>query len=98
VLKINQTLLQILTYVKIFLDVYNVIILIRAVLTYLNMDESKIGVIYKILAVVTEPVVGPVRTLLYKSQVVKAFPMDMTFIVVYILISVIRTYLITLGA
>ena len=86
----------ILEAIRVVIDVYSIIILARALFTYLKMDNDNPNFIMKFLRGATEPVLGPLRNLLYMSKIVKAFPIDITYIVAYILLSVVRTFLTTI--
>ena len=71
-------------------------ILIRALLSWLPKSWGFPKPILRIFEIATDPVVVPIRKLIFKWKVVQAFPIDVTYIVAYLIISVIKNYLGTL--
>lgn len=67
------------------------LMLIRAILSWLPMlEENNITTfIYQ----VTEVVIYPVRCLLERSEAVASLPMDLSFFVTFILLSILQTAL-----
>ena len=67
------------------------LMLIRAILSWLPMlEENNITTfIYQ----VTEVVIYPVRCLLERSETVASLPMDLSFFVTFILLSILQTAL-----
>ena len=57
---------------------------IRAIFSWFPMDENKFT---DFLYAVTEPIVAPVRRLFERMNWFRGFPLDMSFLVTYIIIS-----------
>ena len=65
--------------------------LVRAVTSWFpGGDESAIGLV---AYTITEPVVLPVRRVLERFESVKNFPIDMSFFVAFLLVSMLATVL-----
>lgn len=65
--------------------------LVRAVLSWFPIDEE--SVILQILYAITEPVIFPIRALLNRLGWFQDLPIDMSFFLTFILLSVIRMLL-----
>ena len=63
--------------------------LIRAVMSLFTDD----GVIWSFVYSITEPIVIPVRKLLEKFNVASSMPIDISFTITYLLLSVLSTFL-----
>ena len=63
--------------------------LIRAVMSLFTDD----GVIWSFVYSITEPIVIPVRKLLEKFNVASSMPIDISFMITYLLLSVLSTFL-----
>lgn len=74
------------TVVVLFLSVVQLAMLVRAVLSWIPMQETKI---HDLLYSLTEPFIAPVRLLFYKLNWFQNLPIDLSFLVSYILISAV---------
>ncbi len=74
-----------------FLDIINLAMLVRAVLSWFTMGEpTKFSTF---IYVVTEPVILPVRSLCDQFGWFRGLPMDMPFFITTILIIILRVFL-----
>ncbi len=73
------------------LMVLQIAMLVRAVLSWFPGGDGNI--ISEIAYVITEPVIIPVRAFLDRFESVKNFPIDMSFFVTFIIISLISSLL-----
>ncbi len=73
------------------IDVYEFILLARAVVSWLPVDMG--NPIVSFLYAVTEPVLAPVRKLLFKIPALQSIPIDFSIIVVFLLLSVLRSFI-----
>jgi YggT family protein len=81
----------IISIIKIFIYVLQLAMLLRAVLSWIpDMQESKLS---DFLYTVTEPVVIPVRMLFEKMNWFQNMPLDVSFIVAYLLLSILSAIL-----
>ena len=65
--------------------------LIRAILSFFNPEEQ--GLLSALLYAVTEPFIMPVRALLDRFKIGQGLPIDISFLVTVILLSVISALL-----
>lgn len=65
--------------------------LIRAVTSWLPIDEE--GVLVRFIYVCTEPFIVPVRALLEKLNLFQNIPIDISFFVTFMLMSIIQLIL-----
>lgn len=70
--------------VVLFLSALELAMLVRAVLSWIPMQPNKFT---DFLYAVTEPIVAPVRRLFERMNWFRGFPLDMSFLVTYIIIS-----------
>ncbi len=81
-------MLQTLLYVvKLLLRAYQVVLLVSAVLSWI--PDLRNGKIRYFTDLLTEPVLQPVRSLLYRIKGLDVLPIDVSFLVVYLLLSLI---------
>ncbi|NLW73932.1 MAG: YggT family protein [Clostridiales bacterium] len=81
----------IITIVKIFIYVLQLAMLLRAVMSWIpDMQENKFS---DFLYTVTEPVVIPVRMLFEKMNWFQNVPLDVFFIVAYLLLAILSAIL-----
>ncbi|HOA84544.1 MAG TPA: YggT family protein [Bacillota bacterium] len=81
----------IITIVKIFIYVLQLAMLLRAVMSWIpDMQENKFS---DFLYTVTEPVVIPVRMLFEKMNWFQNMPLDVSFIVAYLLLAILSAIL-----
>ena len=74
------------TVVVLFLSVVQLAMLARAVLSWFPMQQNRI---VDLLYSVTEPFISPVRLLFYKMNWFQNLPIDLSFLVSYMLISAV---------
>ena len=79
-------------FVGIFLDVIMVAMLARAILSWFTFSEgaNKIG---SFLYMLTEPLILPVRALFSRLGWFEGIPLDISFFVTVLLLSLLRTIL-----
>ena len=79
------------TFVTILIDVFLFAMLARALLSWIDpMQEWKISIF---LHVLTEPVILPVRALFDRTGWLEGFPLDVPFLITWLLLSVLQTVL-----
>lgn len=84
---IVQLILQIL-------DVIKILLIVRALISWFpDVARGQIG---EFIYGITEPMIMPVRNMLRKNQVFNNIPIDISFLVVYIGISMCQTLLLYL--
>ena len=74
----------------IFLDVVTFAMLIRAVLSWIPMDPNKFT---DFIHAITEPVILPLRALFYKLNWFQGMPIDMSFLITCLLLSMLTMFL-----
>lgn len=67
------------------------LMLIRALLSWFPIDED--STLLRFLYAVTEPVIFPVRALLARLGWFQDFPLDVSFFLTFLLLSVLRVFL-----
>lgn len=77
--------------VKCIIGVLQFLMIIRAILSWIPMDED--NRIDAFLYAVTEPVIMPVRTLLDRFGLFEGMPIDMSFFITFVLLSIIKMFL-----
>ena len=67
----------------------------RAILSWMPMDDDGpvLGPIMNFLFAVTEPIIFPVRTLLEKIPALRTLPIDLSFMVTFMLLSTVQMML-----
>ncbi len=89
-MKVTFAVLLIKNIVIIFLTAIQFAMLARAILSWFPMNSNKfIDFLYS----VTEPFIYPVRMLFQKMNWFTGLPIDISFLVTYILISVVLIFL-----
>ena len=73
-----------------FLTVVELAMLLRAIFSWLPIDQNRF---IDILYAITEPFIAPVRTLFVKMNWFQGLPIDLSFLATYILISIVCTVL-----
>ncbi len=77
-----------ISIVRIFLTAIEALMLIRAILSWLPVDEdSPIGYFVYMM---TEPLVMPVRIVLERFDSIRSLPIDISFFVAFLLLSAIQ--------
>ncbi len=77
--------------VKFIIIVLEMMMLGRAVVSWLPIDED--NPIVNFLYTVTEPVIMPVRTVINYFGWFESFPIDMAFMITFILLSILEMFL-----
>lgn len=77
--------------VSFFLMALEVMMFIRAVLSWLPIDDD--APVVSFVYAMTEPVIVPVRILLERSETVRNLPIDLPFFVAFLLLSVVQMLL-----
>lgn len=78
-------------FILILLDVFQFAMMIRAILSWIDpMQEWKISTF---LAVLTEPVIMPLRRLFEKMRWFEGVPLDIPFLLTWIILAIIQTVL-----
>ncbi|MBQ8508299.1 MAG: YggT family protein [Clostridia bacterium] len=80
--------------VSLFLSILQVLMMFRALMSWLPIDED--SNLSNFLYVMTEPVVYPVRLLLERFEGLDGMPIDLAFIISFMLLSVVQMLLPTL--
>lgn len=83
-----EPLYVLVQFVLIFLDVISFSMLIRAILTFLGINEG--GFLMRFLYVVTEPAIMPLRKLFYKLNWFQNTPFDMAHLFTYTVLWIIQ--------
>ena len=79
------------SFVLIFLSVVQLAMLLRAILSWFVMGG---GTFTNFLYAITEPFIVPVRTLFEKMNWLQNSPIDFSFMVTYLLISLLTVFLV----
>jgi len=79
------------TLVSVFLSVLNFFMLVRAVMSWLPIDED--SAFANFVYAMTEPIIIPIRMLLEKSETVRSMPIDLSFFIAFVLLSIVQTML-----
>ncbi len=77
--------------VRIIIGVLQFLMLARAIISWLPIEED--NPIVSFLYGVTEPVIMPVRALLNRLGLFEGLPIDMSFFITFILLSVLEMFL-----
>ncbi len=77
--------------VQLLLGFFQLAMLLRALLSFFNPEES--GLFAALLYMVTEPAIMPVRALMTRLHIGENLPIDLSFIVTVLLLSVIGAFL-----
>lgn len=86
-----QLVYVITSTVKCIIGVLQLLMMIRAILSWIPMDED--NRIDAFLYAVTEPVIMPVRMLLDRFGLFEGMPIDMSFFITFILLSIVEMFL-----
>ncbi len=78
------------TFIIVFLRVEMILMLIRAIMSWLPIGRSG-GKAYEIIVMMTEPLIYPARLLFDRLMRRSALPVDVPFIVTYLLIYLLET-------
>lgn len=73
------------------LYVFDLFLLVRAICSW--VPSFRESMIYRLTYTVTEPILRPVRDLLYNWEWARRFPIDLSFIVVVLLVNALSSAL-----
>lgn len=71
------------------LYVFDILLLVRAVCSW--FQSARQSAVYRFSYTVTEPVLKPVRDMLYRFEWARRCPIDLSFLVVILLVNVLST-------
>ncbi|MDD6799125.1 MAG: YggT family protein [Firmicutes bacterium] len=77
--------------VRILLMALQLLMLVRAIMSWIMPDED--NALFNFVYMTTEPVIVPVRFLLDRFEFIRRLPIDISFLVTYILLSVVQSLL-----
>ena len=80
-------------FVRIIVIAELLLMFTRAILSWVILDDEGTGGIYGILCYLTEPIVYPVRKFLYKIPAIEEMPLDISFLVTGMILSVILMFI-----
>ena len=75
----------------ILLSIFETVLIVRAILSWI--PSARTSRVAQALNMITEPVVSPVRKLLFKMEWARRCPIDLSVLVVFILISILEKFL-----
>lgn len=78
--------------VVLFTDALQIMMLIRAFLSWFPPSDGNGGPIRNFIYVVTETFIAPVRAFLERYDWARRSPLDISFLVTYLLLSLISTF------
>jgi len=78
--------------VNFLLGALQLFMLVRAIMSWLPFDED--NPLYSFVFSVTEPVIIPVRAILERFEIMQGLPIDMSFFITYLLISILQMLLV----
>ena len=81
----------VVTLVRTLLYVLEITMFLRALLSWFPIDEE--SRLMSFLYTVTEPVIQPVRALLYRLNLFQNSPLDVSFFITYIIIAILSVVL-----
>ena len=81
----------VVTVVSLAIGVLQLLMLIRAVLSWLPFDDS--SPFLRFVTCATEPIILPVRNLLSRIEFFANLPFDLSFFIAYILLSIVAILL-----
>ena len=89
-----ETLAYILVvFVRIIVVAELFLMFIRAILSWIILDDEGVGGMYGMLCYVTEPLVYPVRRLLFKIPAVAEMPLDISFLITGMILSIVLMFI-----
>ena len=83
------------TLVSVFLSILHLLMLVRAVMSWFPTDDD--SPIFGFVFSLTEPIVIPVRIILDRSETVRSMPIDISFFIAFMLLSIVQTMLPVVG-
>lgn len=76
---------------KLILSLFELLLFVRAILSWFPINRS--GVLNQFLEYTTEPILAPIRSLLYRIPALRTFPIDFSFIAAFLLIQILNNLL-----
>ena len=76
---------------KLILSLFELLLFVRAILSWFPINRS--GALNQFLEYTTEPVLTPIRSLLYRSSTLRNFPIDFSYIAAFLLIQILNSLL-----
>ena len=76
------------TLVSVFLSILQLLMLVRAVISWFPVDEESPAANF--VYVMTEPIILPVRMVVERSETVRSMPIDISFFIALLLLSVVQ--------
>ncbi len=86
----DQLLYITVATVHTFISIMVLLLLVRAVLSFFASEESRLLIFS---CIVTEPVIYPVRVLLSHIPALEDFPIDISFMVTYLILILVQSAL-----
>ncbi|MBQ4354711.1 MAG: YggT family protein [Clostridia bacterium] len=80
-----------MTTVRVLLAAIQFLMMARAIISWLPLDED--NPIVTFLYTVTEPVIAPVRAVIDRLGLFEGMPIDMSFLITFILLSILEMFL-----
>lgn len=72
---------------NVILYVFDILLLVRAVCSW--VPSFRESMVYRFSFTITEPILRPVRDLLYKIEWVRRCPLDLSFLVVIVIVNML---------
>lgn len=87
----NEFAYVIIHLAVLLIGILQVAMFIRAIMSWIpGLDDNKFG---DFLYALTEPVIAPVRAVLFRFRFFSELPIDMSFLIAYLLLSLISMFL-----
>lgn len=74
--------------VSLLIDVICLLMLIRAIFSWFPTENE--GKIQRVIFLMTEPVIAPVRKILFRMGWFQGLPIDMSFMITYLLLTLLQ--------
>jgi len=78
-------------FAGVFLHIYELLFVVRVFISWIPISRG--NKLFELIYAATEPVLAPIRALLYKIPGVSGLPIDFSVLVAYIIIDVLRMFL-----
>ena len=89
-----ETLAYVLiVFVRIIVMAELLMMFVRAILSWVFLDDEGTGGVYGMLCYITEPIVYPVRKFLNKIPAIEEMPLDISFLVTGMILSFILMFI-----
>lgn len=79
----------IFTLINVILYVFDLLLIVRAICSW--VDSFRQSMVYRFAFTVTEPILRPVRDLLFKIEWVRRCPLDLSFLAVVLLVNALMS-------